>query len=703
MGIIETVTKYLKPKAFDPVEGLNLENIGWHKVGGSSSYGTYKGNNFENAYPSISRLANSFALLEQYTVDSNDKKVESNILNRLYNPNTDMSAVDFREALAVTTMVHDRVRIRVHHTASSTKRINADNITGFTFLEGYTEQIVGGERSYQLPNGDDLSDDEVITLKYINPYAVTKGFAPAQAAVRWTTLDDYIADYQAGFFRNGAVPAGQFVITARSVADYNDIVDRLISRHQGASKQGSVTYAYRPTDANGSPLNSQVEWIPYSVQNKDMALKDLFDNVNKKIDSTYGVPEEIRGHLSNSNYASVAVAEKVFVKYALHPMALKIWTKFNHELNRITGGSGVAITFNLEIPVIADEEEVRARSQNVIATTIRELVLDGFTLETAVQYVKTNKPEVLVREEAVDDDVKPLNEEELKTSPDQPIDVYGKVVKSIDAKLTEILDTKLETKQLGEVDRTMYEYKMERIIYSQMERQVDKAIYRLESSQKALGDTTEEEDELFTDQVLTLMIPLMFIYGNKANADAMNLLVQGKLQTQSVKPFELTPAQRKDYADYISKLGASYNEQTAERIRAEISEGVLNGATNQQISQSLRNVLLGEENAYRVRRLAVTEVNTAGAKAGVYSMQNIKDQTGYTIQKRKVHFGSDAPCEFCASVISQGWTDVDSNYVDLGAIVEGKDGGVYENNWRDFDSGDLHANGHCGDEFRVKE
>lgn len=708
MGFKETVTNFFKPKALDPLEGLNLENIGWHKVGGSPTYGFYKGNHFENAYPSISRLANSFALLEQYTIDENDKKVESNILNRLYSPNTDMSAVDFREALAVTTMVHDRVRIRVHHRGNSVRRINADSITGFTFMEGYTEQIVGGERSYHLPNGDVLDDSEVITLKYINPYGVTTGFSPANAAKRWTSLDDYIADYQSGFFKNGAVPAGQFIITARTIAEYNDIVNKLISRHQGAGNSGSVTYAHRPTNADGAPQNSQVEWVPYSVQNKDMALKDLFDNVNKKIDSTYGVPEEIRGHLSNSNYASVAVAERVFLKYALEPMALKIWTKFNHELNRITGGTGVAITFNLEIPKIADEEEVKAKAQNMQATTIRELVADGFTLETAIAYVKTNDPDVLVKAETPDDKVDDLTEDELNDSPDQPIDIYGKMVTHVNARIEDVIKavkanpTNLVVKQLGDADRAMYEFKMERIIYEQMERQVEKANERLAANSKAIGDTTEQEDEVFTDAVLTLMIPLIFIYGNKTNADGMNLIVQAGLNTQPVEPFALTPKQRKEYATYIQKLGKSYNEQTAERIRAVISEGVQNGQSTGEIQQGLQQILLGEENAYRVRRLAVTEVNTAQAKASVYSMQNIKEQTGYTIEKRKVHYGSDAPCGFCAAVISQGWTDVESNYVDLGAIVEAKDGGIFENNWRDFDSGDLHANGHCSDEFRVK-
>ena len=376
IDIRKKVREWIFPKAFDPLENIDLNNvIGWRSIGGSSAYGFYHDNQYENGYSSISKLANGFAQTEPYTIDNNGKPVASNLLDRVYTPNTDMSAYDFREALAVTSLVHDKVRLRVHHKGT---RINVDSILGFTFMEGYTERIVGGKRDYMMSNGETLTDDEVVTLKSINPEDITGGFSPSRAARRWTRIDDYISDYQKGFFENGAVPSGQLIITAKTVGDFNDIVDTLQARHRGASKNNNITYTHRPTDQNGTPLNSQIEWVPFSTANKDMALKDLFDNVNKKIDSVYGVPEEIRGHLSNSNYASVAVAEKVFVKYALYPMTLKIWSKFTHEINRITGGAGVGISFDMEIPVVADEAKVESESKNIEATLINTLTMSGY-------------------------------------------------------------------------------------------------------------------------------------------------------------------------------------------------------------------------------------------------------------------------------------------------------------------------------------
>ncbi len=427
MNLIDKTIRFLvRKKAIDLGNVLDLNTtIGWRAIGGSSSYGYYQSNQYENGYSSITTLANGFLMVEPYTVDKAGNKVASNILDRIYTPNNQMSAVDFREALMVMTLVHDKVRIRVHH---KTENINADTITGFTFMENYGETIVGGKRLYKLQNGESLTDDDVITLKSINPDDINGGFSPSRAARRWTTIDDYIADYQAGFFRNGAVPAGEMIVTARTTSEFNDIVDNLQAKHKGAGKNNNITYSHRPTDQNGAPLNSQVEWVPFSSQNKDMALKDLFDNANKKIDSVYGVPASMRGVNDTNTYASMRVDEVVLVKYALSPLTLKIWGKFTHELNRITGGIGVAITYDLEIPEIADEEKVKAEAKKTDADTVSGLVTAGFTLSSAVEYVETGDISKLEEKppEPEQDNPEITDAEEQSETPDQPIDAFSK-------------------------------------------------------------------------------------------------------------------------------------------------------------------------------------------------------------------------------------------------------------------------------------
>jgi phage portal protein BeeE len=703
MKLTQRVEKFFQRqvrKAFDPLENINLNDVvGWKTLGGSSIYGYYHDNQYENGYSSIRVLTDGFASVEPFTVDKNGNKVNSNILDRLYTPNSDMSAYDFREALMVTTLVHDKVRLRVHYNGDN---INVDSITGFTFMEGFTESIVEGKRQYLMPNGLELDDSEVITLKAIDPSNVTNGFSPSRAARRWTRLDDYIADYQKGFFENGAVPSGEMIITARTQGEFNDIVDVLQAKHKGAGKNNNISYVHRPTDQNGSPLSAQVEWIPFASPNKDMGLKELFENVNKKIDSVYGVPAEIRGFLSNSNYASVGVAEKVLVKYALYPKTLKIWSKFNHELNRITGGLGVAVDFQLDIPVVADEEKVKAESKQIDATTVTELTTAGYTLDSAIEYIETGEIKALKQEPQQISEPE-VTTEDIKDTPDQPIDIYAKSLELVNAKLDKVLESKKVKKQLDVIDEAVYQQKFSEITKAQMSRQVEKAIDKLDEAlaSKAYGDTTEEEDKIFTAELLALMLPLIAIYGNRQVNTGMNLIVQSELSTTGIERFNFTPAQRKAYETYLARIGTGYAEQTAQQIRQILGQGILDGATKAEIEANLRTTILGPQNEYRVRRLAVTELNTAEAKASVSAMENIQSQTGHVIQKRKVHFGTDEPCEFCKALLAEDWRNVSETYLSLGKDLVGTDGGIYVNNWRSIDSGDIHANGHCGEEYRV--
>lgn len=685
MGILKQAVASVKTKAID-LGGVLDQNsvIGWRAIGGSSSYGYYKSNQYENGYSSINTLANGFLMIEPYALNKQGERVESNILDRIYTPNQQMSAADFREALMVMTLVHDEVKLKVHHRTDS---ITVDTITGFTFMEGYHQTIVGGKRLYKLMNGEQLTDDEVITLKDINPDNINSGFSASRAAHRWTTIDDYIADYQAGFFRNGAVPAGEMIITARTTGEFNDIVDNLQAKHKGAGNNNNITYSHRPTDQNGSPLNSQVEWVPFSSQNKDMALKDLFDNANKKIDSVYGVPSEIRGFLSNSNYASVGVAEKVFVKYALAPRTLKIWNKFTHELTRITNGMGISLSYELEIPKIADEEKVREEAGEIRDRRFTTLVGQGYKPDKVELYLETGDLADLGEATVKQDNPEVTTPEEINDTPEQPIDGYAKAI----------------TKQLAEIDREVYVRELSRIVKAQMGRQVAKAIEQIDDvlKSKAIGDNNSQEDKRFTDEMLSLLLPLMRIYGARTVNEGVALIYEAGLSTEGIQPFEFTNSQKVDYQNYLQKVGTGYSDQTAEEIRNILNRGILDGATRAEIEAELKTRILGAENEYRVARLARTEINLSEGKASVSAMQNIQRDTGYKIYKIW-NVSSTDPCEFCLKLASEKVL-VDENFVDLGDEIHGINGGIYHNDFKAADTAEAHPNCNCYTTYRVEE
>lgn len=425
MNPLKSLKRAFSPKNSISDDLANGSLFGWHPTGEINTLEHYRDNQYENGYASISKIVNAFAEVEPYTVDENAKRVSSNLLNRLYHPNSDMSSLDFREALAVMSLVHDRVFIlcwRIEGgVAKPGGRITPQNLGGFTFLECPVVTLIDNKKTYTY-NGSVYSEDEVIELKDINPYNLHRGYSPAKAASKWATIDDYIAAYQTGFFKNGAVPAGQFIITASTPTEFNNEVDKLEAKHKGAGKNNNIVYVHRPTDREGKPSNAKIEWVPFNVVNKDLSLNDLFEQANKKIDSVYGVPAEIRGFLSNSNYASVGVAEKVFIKYVVKPRTKKIWTSFTHQLNRITGGLGVAISFELLIPGLADEELVQEQTKKYRDDRVQLYLERGYTIQSIKNYLDKDDLTLLENNAPIVEDGNDDVDEgdEVEDAPDAP-------------------------------------------------------------------------------------------------------------------------------------------------------------------------------------------------------------------------------------------------------------------------------------------
>ena len=657
-----------KKKLADPTLGIDLNNVGWHKmgIGGISTYDFYRQNEYENAYSSIRVIANSFMAIEPYVINANGDVVQSNVIDRLYSPNADMSAVDFREALAVMCLIHPIVALYIHRNGDN---ITANNITGFTFIES-KPYVKAGKRYWRLSNNTEVSTDEVIQIKSINPYELTNGFSPAQAGKRWTSLDDLIAEYQTGFFKNGAIPSGQFIITAATVQDFNDIVDNLQDKHRGASNNNNVAYVHRPIDPSGGTKDAQIEWIPFSTGNKELSLKELFDQANQKIDSVYGVPASLRGVNENNTYASVRIDEANFAKYHLNPFTLKIWSKFTHELNRLTGGAGIAVTFDPIEPTVADEQKVKADARLVDSNTMANLLTQGFELDSIVAYLQTGDLESLV-----------MGEQEVEAEEDNPDVVDEGQAQDID----------VEQKRVTPQIRNDYQNRVEVIAYNQASKQVARA----EANVKSV-EVPEKEVEQFTAELEATLAPLVAVEGSIQRAEGVKIILEAGLVVDDIEQFRLTDAQRADYKAYLLKVGNSYTDTIQTAIQAVLDRASDQQLTAGQIKQQLRNILAEK---WRYERIARTEVERAGNIASVNAMENIANETGYSINKIW-NTASAEPCEFCRALDGKV-IGVSASYLDVGETLLGVDGGQLKNDFENVHAGTAHSNCRCYTTYEV--
>lgn len=594
----------------------------------------YRFGSYDNTFPNISRIAEAFAEVLPYAVGSDGLRLEKQpqVISALYNPNKQMSGVEFFETLAVLSLVFPKVYVLCWRNkggkAIAGGDITADNLCGFTFLENpkveydkrtglktYTTRALGQESTW--------TENEVLEFSLnVNPYSLLDGYSPSMSAKKWANVDDYIADYQGGFFKNGAVPAGQFIITTNTVEEFKEIVKDMETHHRGASANNNVQYVHRPVGVTGQPINAQIEWVPFQQANNQLSLQDLFNQANKKIDMAFGVPQEVKGYVSNSNYASVEVADYIFARRVVYPKLVKMWSKFTHELNRITGGLGFAISFDYELPVL--QEARKAQVDNLLK------VLDkGFTLESAVEalqlpksFLKLEMPDQ-PKEEETRQDVEPLNNKE---DADQ-------------------VETSTKSVEVSKKKLVKANSKIEKAVEDYTEKQIKSA------EERTLFDIVKES-AILKGLLLGAIVELLEEDGKKQYDKGSKEVADKGYNTDNLIGFYVPEETKKAYDEYLEKVCLSYSEETNRAINQVLERAEFEGWGKEEIKQALNDLV--ELEHWRVERLARTETHRAEQMARLTAMRELAQQTGAVIWKVwNINPLTPNPCEQCLALDGQ--------------------------------------------------
>lgn len=598
---------------------------------------------YDNNFASIARIAEKFAEVIPFAIDENGEPLKETpqLLRALQNPNEQMSGQEFAEALITMMLVHPIVYVlgwrKEGGSIQPGGKITPENIAGFTFLEGASAVKLENKTYYRTSDGKIYQPHEVLRFSLnINPYALMTGYSPSVAAKKWATVDDYVADYQAGFFRNGAVPAGQMVVTAPSVKDFNDTVDKLQQNHRGAINANNIVYVHRPVSSiDGKPMSAQVEWIPFETKTNNSTLQSLFDQANKKIDMDFGVPQEIKGYLSNSNYASVETADYIFDRYVLYPKLVKVWGKFTHEMNRITGGLGFALSFDYETPVLTD-----ALASQVNSFT--NLLNQGFSVESSAKAL--NLPSAFLSLEksepapsnnlAVDDgaedtstpdqEAKAIKKKALEIQENDKEEVDPALVAIIAAYMTGIISEAQRRYIMGGVDEPLTEEALKKWLIDSgyAERNVDLVVAIL-SSVMARGGT--EAVETFAEQL-----------------------------GLSEQTFELSEEAIDGLRKRTSELLAQFGYDTISAIQAVIDRAHYDNwfEDEAQMIAELQN--LNTTNAYRVDRWANTEYHIAVEAGVLLGAISVGETAGMrTVKTWRINPNSPHICPNCLAMNGQ--------------------------------------------------
>lgn len=652
----------------------------------------YDEDRYASIYPSIKAISNEFMKVRPFAIDSNGKPQENvPSLDALYHPNQLDSAVSFREKLAVMNLTHRNTYVLVWRREGSEAKpggeLGFNNIAGFTFLENPAIDRRDNRTFYKM-GAQEFSENEVIVIPGgVDPNGLYAGYAPGIASARWATLDEYIADFQKGFFENGAVPAGQFVITAASKQDFDDTVDKLQESHRGASRNNNVTYTPRPVDPNdGKPAQAKIEWIPFQQSNKEIDFKSLFEQANKRIDSTFGVPASIRGVGENNNYATARMDQQNFIRFTIEPLALRIYSQITHELNRITGGLGVAITFKLDYPAVAEEEKAQAETKKLEVDAILQLTDKGFSLDSIVDSLKLSNSYKNLKvggvNTKIENDKPDVDEgDEVNKSPD-PDKIDG--ITPLGKESGKELVIPIPKAKLSD------EEKLEEAAKGLMRSQIDRAVTELKDEPSALEEPTKDELDEFIRAMMSVISGILLKFGTDEYAVGVEL---ANLNIDDLQGFMLTETAEDSYKQYLRRVGSSYGIDSAESIRKVLLESRDNELNRRETEAKLRDILNTDD--YRVKRLARTELNNSQNIGKLEGMKSLSDETNTTWEKTIDHSNGN-PCPLCASQEGE-WTAIEQPLWAEGASITATDDKgeriVYVNDWQTLEASDYHPNG----------
>ena len=627
----------------------------------------FENGSYDNNYANITKIAEQFAVTFPYAIDANGDQLKEvpQAVAKLYKPNKQMSGSRFFKTLAVMALVHPAVHIVVWHkqgrnSVDTGSGITPDNITGYTFLEDYRIEIENGRKVYYTSKGNKYTEDNIITISLdVNPYSVLSGYSPSMASKKYSTLDDYIADYEKAYFENGAQPAGQLIITAPNEEAFNESVDYLQRKHRGPKGNNNIIYTHRPTNERGEAQNAQIEWIPFNNGgNKALSLKELFDQAEKVRDTAFGVPAEVKGLVQNSNYASVATATHIFEKYTVYPKLLQVWTDFTHELNRITGGLGYSITFDYEITPLADEQKVKAETQKTQFDLMANALNQGFELNSIIEAF------------GLPDDYKKLQETNIgnEADPEVAIDEVS------DANQLETSTKSIKSKAIEDVVENANP-KLVAIIDEAMLDQIEAAI-RAENF-----DATEERNVKLSNEMFTELVHTMVLTGGAQMVNGRIMLTREGIDVPNDSAYSVSEPLRERYHEFLKNVAQSYNTGTADSIRRVLDKADTLNLNEQQRSDELRNIMNTDE--WRVQRLSRSETHRSNGLASLDAMSQLSDETGVEFEKTwNVNPYTTNHCPECEAL------DGTTHSLSTPFISES------DNDWADIESADAHPN--CG-------
>lgn len=664
----------------------------WQSMGGNNipMHDTY-----DNIFPYVNAIAQRFSTVIPYAVTPDGEKLNPApaALSALYAPNDTYSCLEFLKLIASSMLTQSHIDILVWTPEGPGGNITPNNITGYTILppnsrvyndnhndwyHRVTMNLGNGPRQYEF------SRNETIALSYSrHPNDLTRGISPAMTIKKWANVDDMIADYERGFFGNNAVPAGMLGIVSENAEDFQRNRARLEETFRGAGNNNGIVYNMVPVDptTHKPSQTSKLVWVPFQNSNDTLDLQTVSNVVNNRLANALAVPDIVRGIDNGQTYANAEMAERSFIENTLKPLCMTVWDKWQFELDRITGGLGYGITFDLDLPAQTEVEKAQAETQQIRVNNLIQLINMGATVESAVDALGLPEP------------YKRLNLHQTNTPPLPTLPSKRNTTKA-----TKKTDDMTTENQILPATRTY----------------VDRIIRLTRHTQNGLKDDLETINRQWANDVKDTLTTHLTEYARKTGMKLEQILttwaelhpehplavdIQAYTTTDWQKLYDWTTP-----PDNIKTAYETHLQEIAHTTSKTITDKtleILNRAnTEQWDAHRLHDELtrMGNEHAELITRCETVQSQRLGS---LYSARNLSETLGVKLQKVWRTTGDGNTCDFCKHM--EGTTrPLDSAYMAKDAVVNIGERS-YVNGFETMDTPNGHPRCRCYEDYEVVE
>ena len=341
---------------------------------------------YENVFAQVEPYVNKMIMVRPFGVGKNGGKLplsrtpELALLNA---PNDTMTGwTDFATSMFSIWLTESELDIHVHR--------EGNKVVGFSILPPGSKVCTGNGQYYFQSNTEDgienLTRDEVMTLVYARSTKdLLRGISPAITVRAWAQTEDVLAQYERAYIENGAIPASITFIRASTESRYNAVKDELEKNLRGDRNTGKTIYVWRQFNNDTGESLDTVEVKTIQGNNSSLAIKELTDIINDHLNKAFGVSNFILGNDSSAKYSNAEQSRRQFIEERVFPALTKFWDQFQSELDRITGGLGYAIQFEIELPDLTEREKVRAETNKIRSETLVSLIKAGASSDASVK------------------------------------------------------------------------------------------------------------------------------------------------------------------------------------------------------------------------------------------------------------------------------------------------------------------------------